>query len=160
MNHLNGKYGSLQPQQWVTQHQVFLSHKYKKGQMPSCFKSQTRKHILLSQSVRIKDKQIVVHLYHGIPLSNKKELLICTKTGMALKSIMLNKKRQVKKYKLRIPFIKSIRTRPGPMAKWLNFCMLCFGSLGVRRFGSWAQICSTHQLWVVACCGSDPHTKK
>ena len=62
--------------------------------MPTCLESQTRKYKLLSKAMKIKDKQIVVHLYHGIPLINKKKLLKCAKIRTYLKNSMLNKKRQ------------------------------------------------------------------
>lgn len=49
------------------------SPQIKKCQVPTCFKSLMSKYksLLLSRAIKIKDKQIVVHLYHGITLSSK-----------------------------------------------------------------------------------------
>ena len=96
MNHLNDKYSSLQPLQWVTQNQIFPSHK---GKKPTCLKSQSSQYKMLSKAIKIKDKQIVVYLYHGVSLINKKKLLKCSRTWTYLKNSMLNKM-QTQKHKL------------------------------------------------------------
>lgn len=96
MNHLNDEYGSLQPQ--VIPNQVLPAHKDKKCQMPTCFKSQINKYkpLLLSRAMKIKDKPTVVHLYHGIPLSNK---LLVQKHEQVSKTVCWTKKGW-QKYKL------------------------------------------------------------
>ena len=53
-------------------------------------------------------------------------------------------------------FLIKIKDRgPGPVAKWLKFCTLCFGSLG-----SQVPILGVYLLHSLASCGGFPHTKK
>lgn len=70
----------------------------KKCQVPTCFKSQISKYksLLLSRAIKIKDKQIVVHVYHGITLSSK---LLVQKQEWISKTVRWTKKGW-QKYKL------------------------------------------------------------
>lgn len=81
----------------------------KKCQVPTCFKCQISKYksLLLSRAIKIKDKQTVVHLYHGITLSSK---LLVQKQEWISKTVRWTKKGW-QKYKLYYFIYKKYKNR-------------------------------------------------